>query len=196
MKMASALPGLDQPVSMLSDYVASQPKTLRFKNHAFGGSTVTDIPNNGEQPRKLFRIDAKTPGMSAAKRVFHDAKGNALFELRRNWTRQDSTITLSGEGSPQLALFAPRLSCLKDSLDVFVSSEKGKHGDILEVRGQDIWKKNTCVYRGKDLVMQVRSVNAATFYIPGVSNEWDVNVAQGMDLSLVRIMQSNPVSVF
>lgn len=194
--MASALPSLDQPISMLSDYVASQPKMLRFKNHAFGGSTVTDIPNNGEQPRKLFRIDAKTPGMSAAKRVFHDAEGNALFELRRNWTSQDSTISLSGEGSPGLALFAPRLSCLKDSLDVFVSKEKGNDDDILEVRGQDIWKKNTCVYRGKDLVMQVRSVSAATFYIPGVSNEWDVNVAQGMDLSLVCIMQSNPVLVF
>jgi hypothetical protein len=55
----------------------------------------------------------------------------------------------------------------------------------LEVRDQDIWKRNTVVYSGNDIVMQLGFVNYITSYVPFSSNQWDIIVARGFDLSLV-----------
>lgn len=104
----------------------------------------------------------------------------------------DTFVGLPDDKSRPFALIAPRGAIAKDKFDMYVrdassaSLSTGEQSQTkLEIRGQDIWKKNTYVYLGEDLVMQARLVNMATVYIPFTSNEWDVHVAQGMDMSIV-----------
>lgn len=187
-EMASSLSAIDRPITMLRDYVATQPTTLRFKNHGKGGSTITDI-TNGSSPKEILKVDMKKAGTSASRRVYHDLTGSVLFELRRSWTSNDSFVGPPINDSRPYALIAPRGAPLKDKFDMYIqdtSSGGGEQNETkLEIRGQDIWKKNTFVYHGKDLVMQVRLVNLITCYVPFASNEWDVHVAQGMDTAAV-----------
>lgn len=192
LEMTSTLAVLDHPIFIVDGYVASQPTTLRFRNHGSGGSTVSEVSAGSDRPKKLFSIDVKKTGASASRRVYRDASGNVIFELRRDWTSQDSFVTIPDVDSPHLAIFAPRLSSFKDKFDVYIPFADGKGEDRLEVRGQDVWKKNTYVYQGEDLVIQVRLVNLATLYMPFKTNEWDVHVAQGMDLALVSNEHSLP----
>lgn len=198
--MASSLSVLERPIVMLSDYVAAQPTTLRFKNHGKGGSTITDITNESA-PKEMLKVGMKKTGSSASRRIYHDMSGQVLFELRRSWVGMDTFVGLPDEKSRPFALIAPRGAIAKDKFDMYVrdasspssavSSATGEQSQTkLEVRGQDIWKKNTYVYRGEDLVMQVRLVNMATVYIPFASNEWDVHVAQGMDMSVVSFLHA------
>lgn len=45
--------------------------------------------------------------------------------------------------------------------------------------------KDVCVYIDDTLVIQTKMVNRYTSRVPFKTNEWEVLVAQGMDLSLV-----------
>jgi len=54
-------------------------------------------------------------------------------------------------------------------------------GIKLEVRSQDIWKKDTYVYLGEKLVMQIRVVSYANSYVPFSSNQWDIAVVECMN---------------
>lgn len=51
----------------------------------------------------------------------------------------------------------------------------------MEVRSQDIWKKDTYVYLGEKLVMQIRVVSYANSYVPFSSNQWDIAVVECMN---------------
>ena len=168
---------LDQPICMIESHVATQATTLRVKHHTKGGFTATD----GSTSKTLFNVDSRK-GL-APRRVFHDADGKTILEMRRYLTGNETYVGVPDDNALPAAIIAPRATILKDKVDVYV---KDAGQEIrLEVRGQDVWKKNTYVYRGDDLVMQVRFVNYATSYVPFSSNQWDVNVAEGMDLLLV-----------
>jgi hypothetical protein len=74
----------------------------------------------------------------------------------------------------------------KDKVDVYAKNAAREDQETkLEVRGQDVWKRNTLVYWGDNLVMQLRFVNYVTSYVPFASNQWNIVVARGFDLSLV-----------
>ena len=89
------------------------------------------------------------------------------------------------------------LHIVKDVVDVYAkNAARANERTKLEVRGQDIWKRNTCVYRGDDLIMQVRFVNYITSYVPFSSNQWDLVVARGFDLSLVSFSFDDAVLSF
>lgn len=93
-------------------------------------------------------------------------------------------------------------NCCAGGEDVFGGGGGGGSGREVElrVRGQDIWKKRTSVFLGdgetdieqhNNKVLDIRLVNLASTYMPFVKdNEWEVQVAEGFDVSLVS---SSPV---
>lgn len=168
---------LERPICMIPNHVATQATTLRIKHHTKGGFTATD----GSASKTLYNVDSRK-GIGP-RRVFQDADGKSILEMRRDLTGNETCVGVPKDHSLPVAVIAPRATLLKDKVDVYV---KDAGLEIrLEVRGQDVWKRNTYVYRGDELVMQVRLVNYATSYVPFSSNEWDVSVAEGMDLLLV-----------
>ncbi|GAB7330271.1 hypothetical protein MBLNU13_g01920t1 [Cladosporium sp. NU13] len=73
----------------------------------------------------------------------------------------------------------------KDKVDVYVRDAARENEETkLEIRGQDIWKRNTLVYHGSDLVMQLHFLKYITSFVPFSANQWDVAVAQGFEFSL------------
>lgn len=58
----------------------------------------------------------------------------------------------------------------------------------MEVRGQDVWKLRTNVYVDGKLVMSLKRGNRYAIYIPGKNPEWVVDVAEGVDLSIVSFV--------
>lgn len=98
----------------------------------------------------------------------------------------------SGPGSKsekRIATVAPRWDALKDKFDVlFRNAAPDSVGeDIkLEVRGQDIWKLRINVYLDGKVVMTAKRTEKLSVYLPGIPPQWSVDVAEGMDLSVVR----------
>jgi hypothetical protein len=181
------LASLDEPLYILEDYIASEPTTLRAKHNGKGGFTFSKTPETGT-PEILFKVDSRS-SLKASQRVIKDAsRGKPVLELWRNHVGDESYIGIPNIASLPLATVEPRPTKVKDRVDVYVQNAARDNEETkLEIRGQDVWKRDTCVYRGDDLVMQVRFVNYVTSYVPFSSNQWDVVVAEGFDLSLVRL---------
>jgi hypothetical protein len=181
------LASLDEPLYILEDYVASEPTTLRAKHNGKRGFTFSKTPET-RPPETLFKVDSRS-SLKASQRVINDASsGQPVLELWRNHVGDESYIGIPNIASLPLATVAPRPTKVKDRVDVYVKNAARDNEETkLEIRGQDVWKRDTCVYRGDDLVMQVRFVNYVTSYVPFSSNQWDVVVAEGFDLSLVRL---------
>jgi hypothetical protein len=180
------LASLDEPLYILKDYVASEPTTLRAKHNGKGGFTFSKTPETGT-PEILFKVDSRS-SLKASQRVINDAScGKPVLELWRNHMGDESYIGIPNTASLPLERVAPRPTKVKDRVDVYVKNAARDNEETkLEIRGQDVWKRDTCVYRGDDLVMQVRFVNYVTSYVPFSINQWDVVIAEGFDLSLVR----------
>jgi hypothetical protein len=122
------------------------------------------------------------------RRDFTDATGLPLFQLHRKGKGVTWFIQLPGHtgDSEPIATLAPRFHVLKDKFDVFFTNAvAGGEQVVLEVRGQDFWKAKTNVYFKELLVMTIRVMNALLYYVPFKRPEWEVEVAEGMDLSLV-----------
>lgn len=192
-EMTSSLASIENPIAIFSEHIASRPTTLRFKNHGRGGSTITDITDETAH-QNLFTVGAKQTGMTSSRREFRDSKESLLFEMRRDRTGYYTFLERFHDPSHPFATFDPLATGCKDKFDVSLH-RSARDGDSLlepeiklEVRGQDIWKKNALVYCGEDIIMQVRLVHLYTCYVPFKSNEWDVYVAKGMDLSLVSFV--------
>lgn len=180
------LASLEEPLCILKDYVAPEPTTLRAKHNGKGGFTFSRTPENGP-PEVLFKVDSRS-SLRAPRRVINDASGKAVLELWRNHVGDDSYVGIPNSAALPLATVAPRITKVKDKVDVYAkNAARADEETKLEVRGQDIWKRNTCVYYGSELAMQVRFVNYITSYVPFSSNQWDVAVAKGFDLSLVSL---------
>lgn len=130
-------------------------------------------------------MDSRIGGLSP-KRVFHDAANGTILDMRRYHGANETYVGVPNDNALPAAVIAPRTTRLKDKVDVYVKNAMQDGQEVkLEVRGQDFWKKNTYVYCGDNLVMQIRFVNYATSYVPFSSNQWDVAVAKGVDLLLV-----------
>jgi hypothetical protein len=185
--MISMLASLDEPLYILEDYLASEPTTLRAKHNGKGGFTFSKTPENGS-PEILLKVDSRS-SLKASQRVIKDAsRGKSVLELWRNHVGDESYIGIPNIASLPLARVAPRPTKVKDRVDVYVKNAARDNEETkLEIRRQDVWKRDTCIYRGDDLVMKVRFMNYVTSFVPFSSNQWDVVVAEGFDLSLVRL---------
>jgi hypothetical protein len=183
--MSHILATLGEPIYVLKDHVSQESVNLRAKHHSKGGFTFTTSSTGGRPSEVMFTADSKT-GSPAPRRLIKDATGKGILELWRNAVGDDSYISHSTGASLPLAIVAPRATTVKDNFDVYVKTPaRGNEETKLEIRGQDIWKRNTLVYHGNDLVMQMKFINYITSFVPFSGNQWDVTVAQGFDLSLV-----------
>jgi hypothetical protein len=135
--------------------------------------------------------DKKSSGWDSC-RSLCDSNGVRLFDL--DYSRQFWSIKLPDqEGDPVATIFR-RTYNDGNYVDIrFVDSTSGR--DInLSVRAKFTDKKDdgcatskdVCIYIDDKLVIYTKMVNRYTSRVPFKTNEWEVFVAQGMDLSLVR----------
>ncbi|PIG90130.1 hypothetical protein AARAC_001907 [Aspergillus arachidicola] len=81
------------------------------------------------------------------------------------------------------------VACLKDKFDVHLNNAATDGGEtVLEARGQDIFKSKTHVYYKGALVTAIKLKDMVSVYIPGKGPTWELEVAEGMDLSLAAII--------
>lgn len=186
---------LKQPIALRPEHIASAPTTLRVKHANRSGvdyRVTTVAPDAGNssgssEPPVLFTVDGEFTSWSQ-RRVFRDASGLPLFNLRRKSSGVTFFIEIPGDESRPLATLAPRWSALRDKCDIYLSNAAaGGEEVVLEVRGQDIWKRWTHVYFNNALVMRTKLTEMLAVYLPGKRIEWEAEVAEGMDLSLVGL---------
>ncbi|BCR87836.1 uncharacterized protein ACHE_40400S [Aspergillus chevalieri] len=189
--MAAELALLKQPVALRPEHIASAPTTLRIKHANRTGvdykvTTVAPEASSSKDSEStvLFTVDGEFASWSQ-RRVFRDANGLPLFNLRRKSTGVTFFIEIPGDEDRPLATFAPRSSVLKDKCDIYLANAAADGEEVmLEVRGQDIWKRWTHVYFNGALVMRTKLADMVAVYVPGKRISWEAEVAEGMDLSL------------
>lgn len=194
--MAPTLDNLEQPIGLRPDLVAAETRRLRIKQHAgFGPSdfTVTGTGNDSSEPESapatLFSVDGHVMSWQQ-RRKFRDGSGLPLFEVARKKAGVTWFVHLPGDGGEPIATITTRFHAFKDKFDVYFDNAAGNGEKIqLETRGQDIWKLRTNVYFGERMVMTCKRTDKMSVYVPGKSLEWDVDVVQGMDMSIVRYIQ-------
>ncbi|KAK8203146.1 hypothetical protein M8818_005371 [Zalaria obscura] len=200
--MPPLLTALKHPISLRPEHVAPEQTRLRIKQHSkswSGGdftifaASSSDASTSGSSSSpltdgaKLFTVDGKVTSWSQ-RTSMRDATGLPLFEMYRKKAGVTWYVGLPGSADRDEAVvkMMPRFSLLKDKVDVVVSNAADGGSEVLlEVRGQDVWKLNTFVFFEGALVMRLRRTDKMSVYVPGKSMEWEVDVAQGMDLSLV-----------
>ncbi|KAL1854982.1 hypothetical protein Plec18170_004394 [Paecilomyces lecythidis] len=185
---------LKHPIALRNEHIATKETVIRVKQHSKslsgGDFTISEWPTEESgEGAKLFTVDGSAKSLSQRSYV-RDASGLPLFELYRKRTGMSWFVELPGENrSPDpIATFAPKWSSLKDKFDVYVRNNAGGDEVILEVRGQDIWKIKTHVYYNGALAMVARRTDYLVPYIPGKRPEWEVKVAEGLDLSLASLI--------
>jgi uncharacterized protein YxjI len=201
-EMESLAP-IKQPIAIRPEHVVSSTTTIQVKQHSAswssGNFTISSTPT-AENPlsNKLFGVDGDFASWSQ-RRHFRDASGLPLFEISRKKTGVTWYLQLPGEGSSKenasepIATVVPKWSALKDKFDVHLRNAAANGEDtILAVRGQNVWKSKTNVYHHGNLVMTVKLTDVAAVYLPGKRPSWEVVVAEGMDLSLVRWLEFCP----
>ena len=197
-----SLTPIKQPIAIRPEHVASSTTTIQVKQHnaswSSGNFTISTTPTT-EEPllNKLFDVDGDFASWSQ-RRHFRDASGLPLFEISRKKTGVTWYLHLPGESnsnsssskgnaSKPIATVVPKWSALKDKFDVHLQNAAANGEEtILAVRGQNVWKSKTNVYHHGNLVMTVKLTDMAAVYLPGKRPAWEVVVAEGMDLSLVR----------
>ncbi|GFF65006.1 hypothetical protein CNMCM6936_009572 [Aspergillus lentulus] len=155
----TSLSHIKQPIALRTEYIASSPTTIRFQSQAM-------------TPRRtLFTVDGDFASVSQRRRV-QDATDLPLFEIARKRLGVTWFVHLPGSkerGDPHpVATVVPQWHMLKDKFDVHFSSAAGGNGGREEI-----------VLSLKDMV---------AVYVPGKRPEWEIEVAEGVDLSLAAII--------
>ncbi|KAF7594250.1 hypothetical protein BBP40_009802 [Aspergillus hancockii] len=196
--MSSNLPALNQAIAIRPESIASSNTVLRVKQHSTsvsgGDYTISQCASDGD-PRhpgvtKLFWVKGHATSWRQ-RRDFTDATGLALFQLHRKGKGVTWFLKHPGqtEDSEPIATLAPRFHALKDKFDVFFTNAvEGGEQVLLEVRGQDVWKAKTHVYFKDALIVKIRVLNPLLYYVPFKRPEWEVEVAEGMDLALASVI--------
>ena len=189
--MASHLNILDKPVGICPAHISTAPTTLRMKQHSSkssssGGYTITDATGNSI----LYTSDKKSSGWNSC-RSLYDSIGVRLFDL--DYSRQFWSIKLPyQEGDPVATIFRREYPD-GDYFGIrFIDFTSGRDM-TLSVRAKFTVKKDdhcatskdVCIYIDDTLVVQTKMVNRYTARVPFKANEWEILVAQGIDLSLV-----------
>ncbi|KAE8364899.1 tubby C-terminal-like domain-containing protein [Aspergillus caelatus] len=195
--MTSTLTPLKQPIALRTEYITSHPTTIRVKQHSNswsgGDFTITKCPTD-ESPlaEKLFTVDGDFKSISQ-RRYFQDASGLPLFEIAHKRLGVTWFVHLPGgrenTSSPPIATIVPQWHALKDKFDVHLNNAAADGEEtILEVRGQDVFKSKTHVYHKGALVTTIKLKDMVSVYIPGKRPAWELEVAEGMDMSLAAII--------
>lgn len=121
---------------------------------------------------------------------FIDASGLPIFELHRKKAGVTWFVSLPNTNDKSIATIAPQGHLFKDKFDVYIRNVVDGGKEVkLEVRGNDIWKYRTSVYFGGSLVMTIKVKRYYLVYVGmGKRPEWEINIAQGFDLSLVSFL--------
>lgn len=195
----SELTILKQPIALRQEHIASSTTKLRLQSTSWAGGeyevSSTAAPDgtgssSDSDSNVLYKVDGKAVSWRQ-QRYFRDASGLPLFELHRKAAGVTWFVDIPGRNSEQpLATLAPQWHMLKDKCDVhFSNSAAGGEETVLAVRGQDIWKRWTYVYIGDHaLVMRVRLIDMVAVYLPTKRRSWEIEVAEGLDLSLVSVV--------
>ncbi|KAI9933203.1 hypothetical protein ASPWEDRAFT_174362 [Aspergillus wentii DTO 134E9] len=193
--MAGKLLNLQQAIAIHPQHVPSEATTIYIKHHSRSASrgdfTVSTCPHKLTTPEtKLFSM-ASILASWRQRRSVRDASDQPLYDLRREATGVTWSAYLPGQEEHPVVTIAPRLSWLKDKMDVYVKNAAGDGQEVLlEVRGQDVWKIMTHVFVDGALVMVIRRLDFMSAYIPVKGFEWKIEVAGGLDLSLVLLIIS------
>lgn len=193
--MASHHNILEKPLGICPAHISTEPKTLRMKQtsskSSSGGYTITDATGNSI----LYTSDKKSSGWDSC-RSLYDPNGVRLFDL--DYSRQFWSIKLPDQDGDPVATIFRREYPDGDYIGIrFIDSTSGR--DVtLSVRAKFTVKKDdhcatskdACIYIDDTLVVQTKMVNRYTARVPFKANEWELSVAQGMDLSLV----SHPIN--
>lgn len=192
--MAANLAILEKPVGIRTEHITAEPTSLRIKQHSStlssGGYTISDATSNST----LFTSDMKTQHWDA-RRSFYDAFGVKLFDFtheRRNgiWSirlpeKEDDPVAKlfhrsrgEGDGSYVGIRFVDAVTEREISLSTRAKFTATKDEQCAS-------SKDVCIYHDGDLIMQTKMINRYMARLPFKDNEWDVHVAQGVDLSFV-----------
>lgn len=192
--MKPELCNLKHPIAIRTEHVASRATTLRVKQHdgqvsGANFTITTDTDNNAEsdqQPETLFTVDGKLLTMDQ-RRTFRNASGEPLFDAYRRTSGYTWFVDLPGQGHGMpVVRLSPRWNNLKDKVHVEVLNAAAGGEEIrLEAIGQDVWKLRTNVYLADKVVMTAKRSDKLSPYLMWKRPEWIVEVAEGMDLSLV-----------
>lgn len=185
--MSYRLAPLPSPIAVDKNYIVhSDTKFIVRKQGKFMGSgkfVAIEPGSDGRQPAWIT-VDGKALSMSES-RPFVNSHGQPIFTLAHPRMGATWTIELPGQKDAPAGKIMPRWDATKDKLDVaFYNAASGMREEVsLQVRGQDVMKKETHVYLNDRCIMTTMMVSSMSAYMPG-KVEWEVNVAAGMDLSL------------
>lgn len=192
---------LNQPIALRPDHIAACTTTLFVTQHQGAklhseGEEITvkrqpylqEKSENRDQGEKLFSIDSEVVPLSQ-RRFFRDASGLPLFELVQKKAGVTWFVYLPGQKEKgnegeAIAAIAPRWNPLKNKLDVYVRNAGDGKEKKLKVRGLDMAKSRTHVYYLDQLAMDATRVDA---HKSVTRLEWRVEVAKGLDVSLVCV---------
>lgn len=206
--MRPELSPLKQPVAIRPEFIARQETSLLVRQQgkaaastkfavfapehdaaagdekgAPDASAPREPPSYSDKP--LLSADGKYSS-DEERRTFFDASGLPLFDLYH--TRRGSTwhIEVPGGKSPSLGFVEPQFtSATKEEYKVQLRNAAGSGEDVvLRVQGQDVWKLRTNVTVGDQVVMTAKRLDRMSVYLPGSKVEWQVEVAEGMDMAL------------
>lgn len=173
-----SLPGYDEAESSKASSSETEPERSRERP----GETRT----SGANKESLFSVEGRAFSMTK-KRVVRDASGLPLFDVYQKLLSTTWLVQLPGEtGDTPLARLsrdAP-LGALKTKFDLTVYPH-GREAVELHVQEEDMWKLRTNVFMGSKAIMTAKRTDKKTAYIPVKGFEWVVDVAEGMDTSLV-----------
>lgn len=188
-----------QPVALRKEFIARSATTITIKqlDHTWYGLDFTVTKSDGSP---LFTVDGKPRSMSQ-RRQFKDHTGLPLFDLCRKWLSKNAWfVELPGGGGSSHLLTGVFKSTLGlPKFDIVMKNavvpEKAEAGEdvTIEVRGKDGNYLTTHITIDGCKVAQVRRIPSPkeqlrVYTARGNRPKWEVDVAEGMDLSLVGLI--------
>ncbi|KAL1981651.1 hypothetical protein VTN96DRAFT_2365 [Rasamsonia emersonii] len=187
-----------QPVAIRKEFIARSATTITIKqlDHTWYGLDFTVTKADGSP---LFTVDGK-PGTMSQRRQFKDNTGLPLFDLCRKWLSKNAWfLELPGGGGSRLltgvfksTLGLPKFDIVLKNAVVPKKADEGEDVTI-EVRGKDSNYITTHITIDGCKVAQVRRIPVPkeqlyVYSVKGNRPKWEVDVAEGMDLSLVAVI--------
>lgn len=193
------------PIAVRPEFITTEETTVRVKELDNSVLTRDFVVTKVDGPL-LIQASGKTISNNL-RREFTDADGLPLFELRQNRAQKaDKAWSLSLPGAEQgddVLAVAFRMFLVHTKFDVKfrnLAVPSTDHNTVyrdrvtLQVRGQDLSNMSAHVsYEGKKIMHICREADAdgqraAYKHAYGYRTEWEVKVAQGVDLSLAAII--------
>lgn len=192
------------PIGIRTEYITTDETTIRMKE--LDTSVLTrDYVLTRNDGQSIMHASGKTISRNL-RREFTDADGLPLFELRQTSSqKQEKSWSLSMPGADagdDVLTVIPRMFFVHTKFGINfrnLAPPSSNHHDYyrdnvaLEVRGRDMSNLIACVTCDGRTVMQIRreadasGQRAAYKHAYGYRTEWEVTVAQGVDLSLAAI---------